>query len=225
MACCSTEMAALLRGLKPGSSVAVVTLLGSLCPVTLGHVECFVEAARMLRGEEGVRRPSRLPGYHLVIGFISLNGDGHVGRKMAAAKCQLIPRAERALLVDLATREYPWLEYTGSRTIVQDLAAAFPDVRLTRFTMNGADDVCKYRKWTTRGPHERMITMGRPGYTQKVRDGMSKAGIDEDDEHFILCRELPPISSTEARDALARGDKDTALRFLAAPVVDRLLDR
>ena len=38
----------ILANVEPGSRVGVVTMLGSLCPITLGHVQAFVEARRLL---------------------------------------------------------------------------------------------------------------------------------------------------------------------------------
>ena len=52
-----------LANVEPGSRVGVVTMLGSLCPVTLGHVQAFVEARRLLLGEAGgfTRDPEIIP--------------------------------------------------------------------------------------------------------------------------------------------------------------------
>ena len=50
-----------LADVEPGTSVGVVTLLGSLCPVTRGHMRAFIEARRILLGEVKIicGRPSR----------------------------------------------------------------------------------------------------------------------------------------------------------------------
>ncbi len=37
--------------LPPGSPVAVVSMVGSLCPVTLAHIQAYHEARAMLLGE------------------------------------------------------------------------------------------------------------------------------------------------------------------------------
>jgi len=63
-------VAPLLDELPAGASVAVVTLLGSLCPITRGHVAAFEEARRQMRAGSG-----RLEPFQECIGFISLNGD------------------------------------------------------------------------------------------------------------------------------------------------------
>merc|ERR1719188_421991 len=84
--------------------------------------------------------------------------------------------------------------------------------------MNGADDVVKYGKFAWSGPHSRFITMGRPGYTEKVAQGMADNRVDPDAGYFILGPELPDISSTQARLGLAAGDRK-ALEPLLHPRV------
>merc|ERR1719226_349513 len=86
--------------------------------------------------------------------------------------------------------------------------------------MNGADDVAKYRKWVGAGPKHRMITMGRPGFTERVRAGIASAGVAP--QHCVLGPELPDISSTAARDASAAGD---AKQLLHPAVAEYLLQR
>jgi hypothetical protein len=48
--CGAAQFTAELDALPDGAEVAVVSLLGSLNPVTLGHVQCFDEARRLLLG-------------------------------------------------------------------------------------------------------------------------------------------------------------------------------
>eukprot|EP01049_Picozoa_sp_SAG25_P020241 SAG25_NODE_6840_length_525_cov_1.183099_1_plen_79_part_10 len=51
----------LLAQLPPGSSLAVVSMRGSLCPMTRGHVRCFEEARALLMHSDlaGERYPVR----------------------------------------------------------------------------------------------------------------------------------------------------------------------
>ena len=49
-----------------------------------------------------------------------------------------------------------------------------------------------------------MITMGRPGATEAVEGAARRAGVDLDAGRFIMGPELPDISSSEAREALAK---------------------
>ena len=51
-------MDAVLGAVPEGGAVALVTLLGSLCPVTHGHVQCFEEARRLLLSGESPAGPS-----------------------------------------------------------------------------------------------------------------------------------------------------------------------
>ena len=73
------------------------------------------------------------------------------------------------------------------------LKAAYPNLNLTHFEVNGADDVVKYGKFWSQ-PSARMLVMGRPGSTEAVRSGMADARdqlgrpcpIDLDDANFIM---------------------------------------
>ena len=59
-------------------------------------------------------------------------------------------------------------------------------------------------RWEWAGPRMRMITMGRPGATEAVERAARRAGVDLDAGRFIMGPELPDISSSEAREALAK---------------------
>jgi len=91
--------------------------------------------------------------------------------------------------------------------------------------MNGADDVVKYRKWSSAGRSNRMIVMGRPGFTDDVRSGIQ--GVVHQGrcalKHCLLGPELPDISSTAARAASVAGDRETLLEMLHPSVADWLL--
>merc|ERR1719203_2360245 len=89
---------------------------------------------------------------------------------------------------------------------MQDLAIQWPRLKFVRFCLNGADDVVKYRKYTWSSSSRRFITMGRPGFTEKVKQGMAAAKVDPKAGYFILGPELPDISSTAARKAVAAQD-------------------
>ena len=71
-------MDAALAALPSQSTVAVVTMRGSLCPVTLGHVRCFEEARGLFLGGT-----TPAGGYDYCCGFMSLNGDSHLRGKFA----------------------------------------------------------------------------------------------------------------------------------------------
>ena len=137
-----------LANVEPGSRVGVVTMLGSLCPITLGHVQAFVEARRLLLGEAGVARPARLEPFSAVVGLISLNSDGSVGAKLKRKGVASLSYEQRLGLVQMAVQEHPWLGWEGSEgKMLQELQRRHPRLVFEHFYMNGADDVLHYAKY------------------------------------------------------------------------------
>lgn len=194
-----------LDSLPAGSRVAFVTMVGSLCPVTLGHVASFIEARKILLGFDGVPRPARLEHFDACIGFLRLNSDGHVRMKMQQKGDHFLKATERGHLIKLATRTYNWLGLSSQSRSQEEMIRLWPQLRFVKFSLNGADDVAKYRKWSQASRAHRLITMGRPGDTEKVLAGMRKSNVDQDDGFFIMGPELPNISSTRLRRLLRRG--------------------
>ena len=221
------KIESLMSALPTGASVAVVSMLGSLCPVTLGHVRCFEEARRILLDDPLAlaRRPIRLGHFSECLGFICLNGDGYVSRKVQQKGQLPLNYRERAHLVHHATAEQPWLNFCELyvNDVMADLRRRWPRLQFVAFDMNGADDVLKNRKWRYAGPQNRMITMGRPGSTEIVLRDMKDYGIDPGDGYYFMGPELPDISSTAVRSASAKGDLDTLLTMLHPTVADWML--
>jgi len=216
-----SKVDAVLENLADGTKVGVVTLLGSLCPVTLGHVQAFEEARKILLAEPGVARPARLETFGEVLGFVSLNGDRHVGSKLRQKGEACMDLATRWHLVELALEDHGWMELEGREgSTIDSLRARWPGLEFVHFCMNGADDVVRYRKYAWASPRARFITMGRPGFTGKVLEGMASCGVDPEAGHFILGPELPDISSTRARQALAASDFQTLEHMLHPRVID-----
>jgi len=204
-----------LAELEPGARVGVLTLLGSLCPITLGHVQLFVEARAMLLGQSAQCAPAKLERFDSVVGFCSLNCAAHVDRKLRAKGEASLSLGDRRRLLEMAVEEYGWIAWEAREgETVDALTKSYPHLSFVPFTMNGADDVLRYRKWSWAGPAMRMITMGRPGDTQAVIDGARRAGVDLDAGHFLIGPELPDISSSAARWAIAHGDTAAAARHL-----------
>ena len=83
--------------------------------------------------------------------------------------------------------------------------------------MNGADDVVRYDKFADVGPQYRMIVLGRPGYTEKALAGARQADLEAG--YLVMGPELPDISSSAAREALARGDRARAAALLHPAVL------
>lgn len=211
---CSSDLASLevedkvslvLDSLPAGSRVALVTMVGSLCPVTLGHVGSFIEARRILLGLDGVPRPARLEQFDACIGFFRLNSDGHVQMKMKQKGDHPLRAMERGHCIKLATRTHDWLGLSVRTRGQEEMVRQWPNLQFVKFSLNGADDVARYQKWGQATRTHRLITMGRPGNTEKVMAGMKKAKINPDDGFFIMGPELPDISSTRLRGLLQSG--------------------
>lgn len=199
----------LLGSLSSESRVAIIVMVGSFCPVTLGHVACFVEARRLLLGLEGSCRPNGLEQFDACIGIFRMNSDGHVRTKMQGKGDPFLNYTERGHLIRLATGEHDWVGLSQEQR-THDFQKRWPGLRFTRFTLNGADDVAKYRKWGQASRTNRLITMGRPGDTEKVMSGVRKSGAKVDEKFFIMGPELPDISSSKLRHLLCSGETDVA---------------
>ena len=189
-----------------GKRVAVLDFLGSLCPITLGHVQSVVEAHEILTGKATPLGDTAFQVFDGCVALITVNDDSHVSRKLASKGEAAMSRSDRLKLCELATAEYPWIHSdVDFHEWSQGLQRKFVDLDFVVWHLNGADDVSKYSKWNDARADSRYITMGRPGYTQEVLDGMRKSRASS--EHFIVGREMPvDISSTEARAALTRRD-------------------
>jgi nicotinic acid mononucleotide adenylyltransferase len=184
----------------------VLDFLGSLCPITLGHVQSVVEAHEILTGKATPLTDKAFQVFDGCVALISVNNDSHVSRKLASEGEAAMSRVDRLKLCELATAEYPWIHSdVDFHKWLQGLQRKFDHLDFVVWHLNGADDVSKYSKWNDARADSRYITMGRPGYTQEVLDGMRKSRASS--EHFIVGREIPVnISSTEARAALTRRD-------------------
>ena len=64
----------------------VVSTLGSLCPITLGHVQMHTDARAILLGQAKAAHPPALipEPFAYVLGFFNTNGDRYVSDKLAA---------------------------------------------------------------------------------------------------------------------------------------------
>lgn len=221
-----------LAGL-PGSGgrVALMYLQGSLNPVTLGHVQMLVEGRKLLLDADvcGER-------FDAVIAVVSVNRDGWVQRKLTPEQQHLFFNArDRSRLVAASTEDYPWI-FAKEEHEEYDwwtIEERFPQHTIVRYMVNGADDVVKYTKWrylSIKDYDERFITIGRPGHTHKVKSALKKR-IAEKFSHtpelaaqrFLIGPELPAISSTAAREAALRNDRQALLQLLHPIVADALL--
>jgi hypothetical protein len=193
----------LLNSLPPNSYVAVVLMVGSYCPFTLGHVQSFVEARRVLLSSE---KSFHVEPLAEMIGLIGFNPDSYVRPKLRDMGDTHMCLKDRMHVATLATREFNWLTICESSFEV--LRANYTNLQFIRFHLNGADDVCRYRKWRHCGENYRIISMGRPGtasdgkttLTDYVAQNARLADIKQG--FFIIGPELKDISSTQARHLL-----------------------
>jgi len=220
----------LLGELPDGSRVAFVTMLGSLCPVSRAHLQMFEEAQKLLLTDLGM-------GPHAAcLGRIFLNPDSHVTSKFderGENKKAPLSIDQRRELVELTTSDagMRWVKLAVVKLgdvarglgELKDLKVQWPHLRFDWAVLNGADDVVKYRKW--RFPEgDIMITMGRPGSMEKLERGMLMlAGGVQESASFVLGPGLPDISSTDARAAARRRDREELVRHVHPRVADWLL--
>ena len=185
-----------LAGLE--GTVAVLTMTGSLCPITKAHTMAFEVGRKLLAGS-----------HTEVLGVMCLNSDGHVWRKLQDADEEMIEWSERAMLCGLATEDLPWLgvSHLKETWLLEDLKAAF-ELDFVQYFLNGADDVLKYQKWTWASEDSRHIALGRPGYTEKLKR------LAYETEFFRIGPELPEISSSQVRTALYEDDQQALAQYL-----------
>eukprot|EP00546_Thalassionema_frauenfeldii_P009850 CAMPEP_0178918120 /NCGR_PEP_ID=MMETSP0786-20121207/13646_1 /TAXON_ID=186022 /ORGANISM="Thalassionema frauenfeldii, Strain CCMP 1798" /LENGTH=202 /DNA_ID=CAMNT_0020591787 /DNA_START=189 /DNA_END=794 /DNA_ORIENTATION=- len=164
-------------------------------------------------------RPLLLEKFDLVLGYISLNRDNYVLRKFQRNKEPSLNIEQRSLLVSMAIEDTAWLgmeEEEGE--MVSLLQTQWSYLNFIHFSMNGADDVVRYRKWLYASKEQRFITMGRPGETENVLKGIEKFPVNP--TYFVLGPELPDISSTDARKAIKSRNEAELERFLHSSVAD-----
>ncbi len=209
-----------LGDLPDGSRVAFVTMLGSLCPITRAHLQMFEEAQKLLllkpRTDLGVGP------FAACLGRISLNPDRHVTQKLEErGEMAPLSQDQRQKLVELATSDagMVWVKHSDApEAEFEGLKRQWPHLRFDWAVLNGADDVVKYKKWR----RSMMITMGRPGKTEELKEGMLADGVQES-ASFVLGPDLPDISSTAARAAAHSRNREELVRHVHPKVADLLL--
>jgi nicotinic acid mononucleotide adenylyltransferase len=216
----------LREGTAAGQRVAILTMVGTFCPVTLGHVEAFVQAREILLGRadtaEGVRIDEP---FDFVLGIVGFNRAERAEWKLTKNK-ELPPKGaragiskeDRAGMMDLATQDLPWMNPRGTQPGTGQLLKRFPALTFVDWELNGADDVAKYEKWNDCDERNRFLTLGRPGHTEAVRAGIARCGADP--RWCVLAPELPDISSTAARAALRLKDMVRLQGLLDRRVID-----
>lgn len=228
-----------VQNMPVGSRIALVTLQGSMCPVTLAHLDSLEEARRFLLNVESKRqqvaeRPKQLPVFDHVLGFLGANDDGHVAGKFGGrrASAGFMPLRDRMELVDLAIADYDWIVSCDNIwKCAQALLDEFPDRGIIWFEIDGADVVLRSRTWNRAWEGRRYACVGRPSEEGKdngteavlrclEEDGKGPGSDWYNEGSFLLLPELPDISSTKVREAL-RAQDTAALEGLVHPGVAR----
>ena len=75
------------------------------------------------------------------------NSDSHVALKLLRNKEVALSVVDRRHLAQLSTAELPWMDASCQWRDVRGIVKEWPELKFVHFTLNGADDVCKYRKW------------------------------------------------------------------------------
>jgi len=192
----------------------------------------MVEARNVLVGSS----PS---GYHSTpftayaecITLVQANADDWLAPKLKATDEQMIARGDREYLIRLATSDQACI-HTLVRSgdgfdpntadtlaiALELLRQEFHNLHFVLWRLNGADDVVKYKKWEKASDDYRLITMGRPGDTGRVKKFMDAAKPSP--QHFLLGPELPDISSTAVRSCLRSLDVLKTATMLHPAVAD-----
>ena len=192
-----------LHSLPDGALVGVLTMKGSFCPITLGHVDVF------RRGRDFLLDPERYGWCHLekfshCIGILSLNSSEVVNCKMDGLGENSISFEDRTLLVSMAIKDITWLTLDhgwSTRSWLTWLQRQWPYLSFETFALNGADDVVKHKKWHWASSSYRMITVGRNLSNDAVLQAMKEYDIEEKDLNFIFLPDISDTSSTTARGA------------------------
>jgi hypothetical protein len=216
-----------LAALEPDCTVAVITYVGSFCPITVAHVQCMVETRKIITGEAteypcAKPRP-RIEPPALILAYISVNQDDYVQWKMQQLSEVDISAVNRQMLVDFAVEDVDWIcSHNNAWAALDELKSSFPKLKFIHYEVDGADVALKNCTWRYCSDDSRRVAMGRacadgePNPTQRI---IMRANQDDIAAgRFIIGPELPDISSSSARAALRAGDL-AALRNMLHPRV------
>lgn len=208
---------------KGRKRVAVIDYLGSFCPITLGHVQCLVEARKILTGDAPPLGDVAFEPFAACIALMQVNSDSFVSKKLADKGEKAISSRERLMLCGLATSQYPWVhcENVILSQWLQGLQRKFECLQFFVWRLNGADDVVKYQKWLYACADSRYITMGRPGHTKLLLDDLKTAKTSKISADYFLVGSLDDSSSsTDARAALTQRDTHKLAALLHPSVTE-----
>lgn len=213
----SRHVSSLHDGVSDGKPLIVLALSGALCPVHRCHVDALHCAKRWIEGERlGI----------VVGGYLAPSSDSYVRGKNGPQAMSLSRRVD---CCKLATNKSEFVHvldwgWGSASTIVSSLrrrlSESFPLASpIQVWLVAGADHAYRHRLYAYADSFMPTIAIGRKGDSAKLRDALRKDGVCAS-KFFHLCpTELPGVSSTGIRAALASGDWDVASSHLHPDVL------
>jgi len=186
---------------KKPKSFVVLLLSGSFNPVHKMHIHTFEVAKKHLQLDN--------PNLFVVGGYIAPSSDSYVLGKLQKEAMTL---GHRSSMCGIETRKSDWIEvcnwglasgHTVTREITEILKRNFPEQKIRTLEICGADHALKYNLWR----HKPMVCLGRPQYTEKVKQALTKEEPNPK-EFFFIEEELQEVSSTEVRQAMKSQDPE-----------------
>ena len=183
------RLKAYLQSLAAGSQVAVITFIGTFCPVTLGHMQCVQVARDVLIGATKPIGARLTQHFDACVAIMCCNPDNYVTKKMTRQKQRSMSiRHRQNLLLLAASNISEWLtvvdylphqfEKALTSDVWQKLCAAHPSLKFVHVSLGGADDIFTRKKWYQPVCSEnRMITMVRLGEGWAGLSVVSRSGI------------------------------------------------
>lgn len=153
---------------SPGSEIAVLWLLGSLCPITRSHVLSLTEGRALLMGRPMTHplplaphcSPLPEPRAAACLALVGVNRDSYVGAKFARlgeASFQLSAAERTALAASALSEHSSWAKVLppgmGPDAAISALAERHSSrgLRFVPYEVSGADDCLRYCKWRYAG--------------------------------------------------------------------------
>ena len=187
--------------------IAMVNYTGSFHPVTKGHVNMVEKAHAILTGknQKDLLTTNSCLRYDMVVVVVALNDDAYLAEKMKEKRENNIMWnfQQRKKMLSVATRNLPYV-FVSSKNASKTIQEITEDpqvkrvAKVTRYELNGADDVVKHKKWLNKN---NLITVGRGGVD-------TDTAVLEQAKHmnansFIVIRgDEDDISSTKVRRLL-----------------------
>ena len=232
------NICSLINALEPSSRVAVITFVGSFCPVTRAHLICVEEARKIIIGEPseyfwplGQEQMRKIQKYALVVAVISVNGDRYVNSKLKKVGEVAISSENRRMLINLAIEDVDWIcSHDRAWGAVNELKRCYPQIDFTHFELDGADVALKNEVWNDASQQHIRIAMGRApetdelDSTEEILKLIQNGHIDISNGHFLVGPILPNISSSRVRRALRIKDLDSLRSMLHPRVLEWILE-